>query len=68
MMLQPIQSRLIDAVAYDEGAQRLLLHMANGHRREFVGVPPYVYEDLLSTKSPGTYYKKLIKPKFKSAH
>jgi hypothetical protein len=67
MMMQPLRSKLIDAVAYDESARRLLLHMANGHRREYIDVPSYVYDDLLVTKSPGTYYNKLIKPKFRSA-
>jgi hypothetical protein len=68
MIVQPLQSKLIDAVSYDESARLLMLYMANGHRREFVDVPAYVYDDLLATKSPGSYYKKIIKPKFRSAH
>lgn len=63
-MKQPLKSKLLDGVAYDEKSHRLLLFMANGHRREYVDVPPHVYEDLLATKSPGTYYTKLIRPKF----
>ncbi|WFS03328.1 KTSC domain-containing protein [Rhizobium tumorigenes] len=68
MMKQPLKSKLIDGVSYDEESHRLLLFMVNGHRREYVDVPLYVYTDLLATKSPGTYYTRLIKPKFAAAH
>lgn len=67
MMKQPLKSKLIDGVAYDETSHRLLLFMVNGQRREYIDVPPHVYEDLLATKSPGTYYTKLIRLKFAPA-
>lgn len=65
--MQPLKSKAIDGFIYNELTRRLTLYMANGHRREFIDVPDYVVDDLIATKSPGRYYKKLIKPKFPQA-
>lgn len=63
-MLKELESRLIEAVIYDQKEQQLKLHLRNGQRREFIDVPEHVYNELLSAKSAGQYYKKTIKPNF----
>lgn len=68
MKMRPLQSKIIDTVAYDEDSRRLVLHLANGHRREYADVPAYVVDDLQAAKSPGSYYFKMIKPKFALAY
>lgn len=56
-----LQSKLIDAVVYDESSQQLRLFLVNGHIRDYSEVPRSVLFDLQTTKSPGTYYMKLIR-------
>lgn len=63
-MLKELQSRLIEGVVYYQETQQLTLHLRNGQRREYVDVPEHIYNELLSAKSAGQYYKKTIKPNF----
>jgi hypothetical protein len=58
-----LRSKLIDAIEYDDQS-RLKLFLSNGQIREFDGVPGYVIDDLQATKSPGSYYIKLIKDRY----
>jgi hypothetical protein len=62
-----LQSRLIDAVVYDESSQHMRLFLANGHIRDYAEVPQSVLFDLQTAKSPGTYYMKLIRNRYPGA-
>lgn len=66
-MFKELKSKLIDGVFYSTETQRLTVHLANGHRREYVDVPQAVYEGLLTARSAGEFYKSEIKPNFKLA-
>lgn len=59
-----LRSKLIETAEYDPVKSRLKLYMANGQIREFEGVPTYVIDDLQATKSPGSYYMKVIRNRF----
>ena len=62
-----LRSKLIDAVEYDEDCQHLTLFMSTGQIRVFTDVPEHVFRDLQATKSPDSYYMKLIKDRYPSA-
>ncbi|AYC99520.1 KTSC domain-containing protein [Neorhizobium sp. NCHU2750] len=65
-MLIHLKSKLIDQVEYDVPSSRMRLFMANGEMREFCDVPAYVIEDLRRTSSPGNYYMKLIRNRYRT--
>lgn len=56
-----LKSKVLHSVKYDRESRYLVVVMRNGQRREFEDVPEYVIEDLQITKSPGSYYEKLIR-------
>ncbi|MCK8779047.1 KTSC domain-containing protein [Rhizobium sp. NTR19] len=62
-----LQSKLLDAAEYDMASSRLKIFMSNGQIREFCDVPDYVIDDLRNTSSPGSYYMKLIRNRYRDA-
>lgn len=65
-MLIHLKSKLIDLVEYDVPSSRMRLFMANGEVREFCDVPAHVIEDLRQTSSPGNYYMRLIRNRYRA--
>ena len=53
---QPINSRLIKSVRYDEQAQHLEVELRSGKLRQFNHIPKFVYDNLITAESPGWYY------------
>lgn len=62
--MKQLQSKLIEAAGYSGEARLLTLHLTNGQRREYLDVPSHIYDELLTAKSAGDYYLKVIKPNF----
>ena len=56
-----LKSKLLHSVDYDASSKQLTVFLTNGHRREFVDVPPHVIDDLKTCGSPGSYYVKRVK-------
>ncbi|NLS03696.1 KTSC domain-containing protein [Rhizobium sp. P32RR-XVIII] len=61
-----LNSKLIDAIAYDEKTQRLRIFMSNGQRREYQDVPASVVRKLAAARSPGHFYSNEIRGKYRS--
>lgn len=51
-----LTSREIAAVDYDAGSGRLEIETRKGGLYEIIDVPAHVYETLVASESPGTYY------------
>lgn len=54
--LEPVESRLLDAVGYDEPSSTLLIRFRNGDLYSFFMVPKSVYLSLISTGSKGSFF------------
>ncbi len=64
MKMQPVISRAISAVGYDEINFRMKICFKTGKTYDFCQVPRYIYEELLSASSKGNYYNKNIRGKY----
>lgn len=51
-----LSSREIAAVDYDPHALRLEVELRKGDVYEVAGVPETIYQTLITSQSPGTYY------------
>ncbi|SSC69933.1 unnamed protein product [Ciceribacter sp. T2.26MG-112.2] len=51
-----LSSREIAAVDYDPNALRLEVELRKGGVYEILGVPEAIYQTLITSQSPGTYY------------
>lgn len=60
----PVDSSVIAAVGYDDGARRLRLEYRSGRTYDYLDVPPEVYEELMSGGSMGEYVNGVIKPNY----
>jgi hypothetical protein len=56
MNFDPVDSSLLDAVAYDEESSTLRVRFKNGTQYEYSGVPISVYQKLLRATSSGIYF------------
>jgi hypothetical protein len=56
MNFNPVDSSLLDAVAYDEPSSTLRVRFKNGTEYEYSGVPVSVYRALLTATSSGVYF------------
>jgi hypothetical protein len=56
MNFDPVDSSLLDAVAYDETTSTLRVQFKNGTQYEYSGVPIAVYHGLLRATSSGVYF------------
>ncbi len=50
-----VDSKLIQAIAYDEDSRHLRVYLTNGQRREYEGVPKGVVVGLTMAESPGKF-------------
>lgn len=60
MLLQTVESSMIQAVGYDETLQTLRVVFNNGRVYEYLQVPPAVYTELMKADSKGRYLHSLI--------
>ncbi|ULR45006.1 KTSC domain-containing protein [Rhizobium sp. K102] len=59
-----VDSKLIEAITYDEDSRHLRVYLTNGQRREYEGVPKGVVVGLTMAESPGNFYMKAIRGKY----
>jgi KTSC domain len=66
MNMQPVISRAISAVGYDETTRRMKIRFTSGSGKayDFCNVPKHIYESLLSASSKGTYYNNHIRDRY----
>lgn len=50
-----VDSKLIEAITYDEDSRHLRVYLTNGQRREYEGVPKGVVVGLTMAESPGNF-------------
>ncbi|MFM2061353.1 MAG: hypothetical protein RLZZ507_1023 [Cyanobacteriota bacterium] len=64
MNMQPVRSRAISAVGYDETTRRMKIQFTNRGTYDFCNVPKDIYEGLLLADSKGTYYHNHIRDRY----
>jgi hypothetical protein len=63
---QPVKSRILRSVAYDDSTKTLEIEFTNGLVYQFAGVPPKVYAELVHSDEAGKYFSEKIRPKFQT--
>jgi len=63
---QPVKSRILRSVGYDESTKILEIEFQNGLVYQFTGVPLKVHTDLMHSGEIGKYFSEKIRPKFQS--
>lgn len=66
MAMISVQSKLIEAIDYDEIERNLTIFLYNGERRAYAGVSKGQVIGLTVAASPGTYYMTEIRGKYPS--
>jgi hypothetical protein len=61
---QPVTSRALRSVGYNEQSSVLEIEFQNGTVYEFFDVPKVVHESLLAAPSIGRFFDAWIKPRF----
>jgi hypothetical protein len=61
MTSRPIVSSMIASAGYDPDTRAMEIEFRSGKTYTFEEVPPYVFENLLSSDSPGRYFNQSIK-------
>jgi hypothetical protein len=59
-------SSVLHSAAYEQATRVLTLVFKTGKTYDYAGVPLMVYQALVTAKSPGTYYSRNIKGKYKA--
>ena len=62
--MQSVSSSNLAAVGYDEETQTLRVTFKKGPTYDYRGVPPKVYEQLMSAESVGQYFHSNIRSDF----
>ena len=62
--MTPVESSNLLEVGYDEVAEVLYITFKSGITYTYEDVPYYVYEELLSAESLGSYFHKNIRTKY----
>lgn len=60
MLLQSVESSMIQAVGYDEEAKALRVVFNSGKTYEYDGVPKAVYDELMAADSKGGFMRQAI--------
>jgi hypothetical protein len=63
---QPVKSRILRSLAYDESTKTLEIEFQNGLVYQYTGVPPKIYADLMHSGEIGKYFSEKVRPKFQS--
>lgn len=66
MQREAIESAGFASVDYDRETEILRLRFEGGGVYEYIGVPPDVYEGLLSAESPGWFFREFISERYPS--
>jgi hypothetical protein len=60
MNFDPVNSSMLDAVAYDDASSTLRVRFKNGTEYEYRGVPVSVYRQLLTTTSSRIHFDAVV--------
>ena len=63
-MIHVISSN-VDSIGYDNTTQTLYVRYLDGSEYGYYGVPEYIYQDLLTTSSVGSYLHVYVKNQYK---
>ncbi len=63
--LNPVQSTNMAKAGYSEAHKILHVEFQNGSAYRYTDVPPHIYDQLLSSRSKGSFIAKDVKGKFK---
>lgn len=66
MERQPVKSRILRSVGYDESTKILEIEFHTGLVYQYSGVLPKVYKDLMHSGEIGKYFSEKIRPKFQT--
>ncbi len=61
---QPVKSRILRSVGYDDSTKILEIEFHTGLVYQYSGVPPKVYKDLMHSGEIGKYFSEKVRPKF----
>ncbi len=61
MVRTPLRSSALRQVDYDPDSEQMTLHFPNGRSATYSSVPSSVYDGLVNSDSPGTYFNQNIK-------
>lgn len=64
MEMYRVESSAIRAVGYDAESLRMRIVFAQGNTHDYCDVPRDVFENLLSARSKGVYFNRMIKDKY----
>ncbi|MGB9175190.1 MAG: KTSC domain-containing protein [Methanoregula sp.] len=63
---QPVKSRILRSVGYDDSAKILEIEFHTGLVYQYSGVPPKVYADLMHSDEIGKYFSEKVRPRFRT--
>ncbi len=61
MEMHYVDSSNLESVGYDENTNTLFVEFKKSGIYKYFGVPKYVFEELLTASSPGTYLNDRVK-------
>lgn len=59
-----VSSSNVDSIGYDDHTSTLFVQFIDGSKYAYSNVPKYVYEDLLSSSSVGSYLHVYVKNQY----
>jgi hypothetical protein len=63
---QPVKSRILRSVGYDDAAKILEIEFQNGLIYQFLDVPLKVHADLMHSGEIGKYFSEKVRPRFQT--
>ena len=66
MERQPVKSRILRSVGYDDTAKNLEIEFQNGLIYQFSDVPPKIHKELMRSEPIGKYFTDKVRTKFHS--
>jgi len=63
---QPVKSRILRSVGYDDSTKILEIEFHTGLVYQYSGVPPKVYTDLMHSGEIGKYFSEKVRPRFQT--
>ncbi|MCX6683509.1 MAG: KTSC domain-containing protein [Methanoregula sp.] len=66
MERQPVKSRILRSVGYDDNTKILEIEFHSGLVYEYGGVPPKVYKDLMSSDAIAKYFTDKVRTQFRT--
>ena len=63
---QPVKSRILRSVGYDESTKILEIEFQTGLVYQYLAVPPKVYADLMHSNEIGKYFSEKVRTQFRT--